>query len=462
MRMHVNGGIAVFSAALIVRAALPLFALARAGNAGIFKAPDTGSYIECAEALARGEGFTRGGKPEIVRTPGYPLLLVPGVLAGRVAAVTIPLQVVLGALTAWLVCRLTGLLTERPRAVFIAGMLCAVEPLSVCYCAILLSETLFATILLSSVFLFARFLRRGRLAILAAAACGFAAAVYVRPVAYWLSLLMAPLVLAADAKGRNARARRVLRACAFLSLAAVLIGAWQARNYLLAGYPGFSAISDINMYFYHGAGVEAARSGEPYYLVQAKMGYGSARIFLDRHPRLVGGIPAERYRAMGREGREIIRAHPRVFLKRYGIGLIQTAFGPGATEYLKLFGLYREGSGLLGEFYDRGFVRTLRALPREKPLVFWSSLCLAAVLGAYFACAVRAFQAEGVRRTAAVALLLPAMYLLLLSGGETGNSRFRQPVMPIVCVFAGCGIDALLRGRRGPFYTGGGSARVVD
>ena len=40
---------------------------------------------------------------EIRRTPGYPLLLTLGVLADRIAAVTIAVQILLGTATVWMV-----------------------------------------------------------------------------------------------------------------------------------------------------------------------------------------------------------------------------------------------------------------------------------------------------------------------------------------------------------------------
>ena len=330
----------VLCAAVIVRAALPILAFMHARDGRIFTSPDTGSYIACAASLARGEGFTTGGEPEIARTQGYPLLLVPGVLARHLAAVTIPLQIALGVLTVWLVFSLTGSLTGRPRAAFIAGLFCAYEPLSIFYCSLLLTETLFATVLLVSLFFLVRFLNAGHAPALALSACGFAAAVYVRPIAYWLPLAMVTVILASIWEGRDNRTRKIFGGCAFLALCVVLIGAWQVRNYHVAGYRGFSAISDSSLYFYQGAAVHSALTGEAYDTVQRERGFS-----LNQEQK--NSTPAQRYSYMGNEGRTIIRAHPLVFMREYVKGLVRTAFGPGATEYLRIFGLYKEGHGLL-------------------------------------------------------------------------------------------------------------------
>lgn len=439
--MVTRGEFVVLCAAVALRAAVPAVALIRARDAGVFHAPDTGSYVACAESLARGEGFIAGGEPEIRRTPGYPLLLVPGVLAGHVSAVTIPLQVALGTLTVWLVYRLTGVLTGSPRAAFIAGLLCAVEPLSAVYCSILLSETLFAAVLLAGVFLLAVYLSGGEMRFLLLAAIALAASAYVRPIAYLLPGLLAGCLLLGT--WRDGGKRAALRACAFLALCAALTGAWRVRNFVQTGYTGFSTISDLALYFYQGAAVRAAVTGTPYYEVQRRMGCSDPASPMARHPEQENLIPAQRSMRRGREGARIVMDHPRVFAAIYAKGIVRTLCDPGAIDCLKLFGAYREGSGLLGEAVDRGLAKTVADLARRRPFLFRLHCLLGAVLALYLAAAVAGLIVCRGRGAAVVALT--ACYLVLLSGGANALGRFRHPVMPLVCVFAGCGLDAALR-----------------
>ena len=85
----------------VVRLIVPLSALAVHGTPQVFFSPDTNSYVRPAQALVEHGSFTTtpGGSVEIRRTPGYPLLLTLGVLADRIAAVTIAVQILLGTAT---------------------------------------------------------------------------------------------------------------------------------------------------------------------------------------------------------------------------------------------------------------------------------------------------------------------------------------------------------------------------
>lgn len=449
---HVPSAAAILCAALCVRVLLPLIAYTWTRDARIFNTPDTASYRACAESLARTGSFSIGGIPEIVRTPGYPVLLVPGVALGHVTAVTVWLQIVLGCVTVLLVYRVAFILTGSRPSAAASGLLCAFEPLSVLYCSLLLAETFFATTLMLFLFLLLVYLKRGTMRHLAAAACALALSVYVRPIAYWMPLVMTLLLAAAACGRRGRRGRDTLRAFAFLCICAALIGVWQIRNFLTTGYRGVSAISDINLYFYHGAGVMAVETGESYYAVQRKMGYGDEMVYLQQHPDQKNLPPALRYVKMGKEGREIIRAHPLTFANCYLRGLIQTAFDPGAIDYLKFFGRYREGGGLLGEIIDRGLASTACGLARARPALFWSNLILGLVLLVYLGSSLAAFARGPARGITLAAVAVIALYLIILSGGANALGRFRHPVMPLVCVLAGYGLERVWR--RGDRRTG--------
>lgn len=440
---HVPSLAVIMFIAICARALLPFAAYSSAHDANVFKTPDTASYIACAESLARAGSFSDGGLPEIVRTPGYPLLLAPGVLLGHVTSITLLLQLLLGCATMWLVYRTTFMITGNGTAAAIAGLLCAVEPLSVLYCSLLLAETLFATALMLFLYLLIRHLKNGKMGCLVAAACALVAAAYVRPIAYWLPVVMVVVLFAARRRhwklGRN-----LLMAFVFLCICAAAIGLWQIRNFRETGYRGFSAITDINMYFYNGAEVISATTGEPYYLAQKKMGYGDEVKYLQRHPDQKGLPRAQRYALMGKEARGIILAHPLIFARGYLSGLVQTVFDPGATDYLKLFRRYREGSGLWGEIIDRGYFSTLCMLASRKPVVFWSNFVLGIALLVYYALAVPSIWARGSAPQMRAAVAATLVYLLVMSGG---HNRFRHPVMPLVCVLAGCGYGVILRKR---------------
>jgi hypothetical protein len=65
--------------------------------------PDSGSYIESAESLLHSGTFSILGFPEIGRTPGYPFLLMLGIISGHLELVTIVVQILLSCFTVFLV-----------------------------------------------------------------------------------------------------------------------------------------------------------------------------------------------------------------------------------------------------------------------------------------------------------------------------------------------------------------------
>lgn len=78
--------------ALAVRVAYTVGAWLVTRDPSLFIDPDTESYVGPArELLARGT-FTVSGRPELQRTPGYPLLLVIGLSLGELVPVTIAIH----------------------------------------------------------------------------------------------------------------------------------------------------------------------------------------------------------------------------------------------------------------------------------------------------------------------------------------------------------------------------------
>ena len=126
--------------AVSVRAGVAIGAWLVTRDPSVFYQPDTPTYLAPARELLAHCTFTVGGQPELARTPGYPLLLVPGVWLGHPVAVSIALQIVLSALTVAGVFVLAHELFADRRVARIAAVLYAVEPLSVVYSAVLLAE----------------------------------------------------------------------------------------------------------------------------------------------------------------------------------------------------------------------------------------------------------------------------------------------------------------------------------
>jgi len=193
--------------------------------------------------------YTVNGQPELLRPPGYPFFLIPGFFANALVFITTTLQIILSVITVALVYSIAHTLTTNKQIAQYAGFLAAIEPLSLIYTSLLLTETLFTALLTAGLYTLLRAHQKSTLHSLIAAAILLAAAAYVRPIGLLLPCILAiPLTLS-----RWPWQRLVL----FLLIALGLPGIWIFRNVTVANYSGFSAISAVNLYFYQGAAVKS-------------------------------------------------------------------------------------------------------------------------------------------------------------------------------------------------------------
>ncbi|HVW37641.1 MAG TPA: hypothetical protein VHB99_10065, partial [Pirellulales bacterium] len=125
--------VGIVGVALVVRLAIAALGWGLTPGGPYVREPDSPGYIRAAEALVQTKSFGLPGKPEVIRTPGYPLLLTLGVWLGRLDAVTTVLQSVLGCLTAWFVYRISLLAFGRVDWALAGALVYACEPLAALY-----------------------------------------------------------------------------------------------------------------------------------------------------------------------------------------------------------------------------------------------------------------------------------------------------------------------------------------
>ena len=267
---------------------------------------------------------------EIRRTPGYPLLLTLGVLADRIAAVTIAVQILFGTATVWMVAllarRVIGAGTgDASRFSLWAAAAYALDPLSILYPSLLLTETLFTAVFVVHLLALLLFLETRAVGTAALAGVLAAASTFVRPVAYFWPFVATAIMLCT-------LRRTGIRGCAtFLVLAVLPCVLWAVRNDVQGGYFGFSAIRDRNLYSYNAAAVLARIEGARFDDVRTRL---DARL---EELEEAGGLDtyAKRAEYMGREGLRIIRDHPVAFLEVHLSGIVRVIIDPGFTQYLR-------------------------------------------------------------------------------------------------------------------------------
>jgi hypothetical protein len=432
-------------AAAVVRLALMALLIARNGVNALSQA-DTASYLEPGRNLLLHGRFMADGVPDLVRTPGYPLFLAITSLAGLPAAALA--NVILSVFTVILVWKLGLEAFGNDRIALGAAWIFALEPVSITYSSVLLSESLFLALFLLSLERLVVFLHGRRLPVLVAAGLWLAAATFVRPVTYYLpvALALGLFLVMVRVPGLRWKAPALL-------LISVLpwFAAWQIRNWIETGYGGFSSISEMNLYFFVAADVTARVEHRPYMEVRNEFGYtfftghsGQDYLFLPylaRYPEQAGWSQGKRLAFMHAQASGIIRAHAGVFLHACSAHFFKTVFDPGAGSFDALMnpGDPRHIAGLL---INEGVVRGTIKLAKTYPWILAEKAAFAVVLLGLYLLAARGVFRCGMHNACLWLLLGILLYFLSISGlagGQGADSRYRQPIMPIVCILASAG-----------------------
>jgi len=404
------------------------------GPSGFFEA-DSNYYVQLAQNMLHGS-FTSAGLPEIFRTPGYPLLLIPAVAFHHPVMIALTENFLLCTASAWLIWRIAGDLFPDPAAGFWASLLYCFEPIGLLFSEKLMTETLFTTLLLVFFWMLLRGLRGPAYRNLALAALVLGCATYVRPVTTYLSLAFVPLLLIFPSGLSGIK--RACRALPFVVIFALSLAPWIIRNAVAADYAGFSSTGDTDLYFYCAAGVQAQLEHKNLVQEQNELGYNSEQQYFGLHPEQRSWSPGQSARFFRSEGKRLLSHHLLTYAGLHGRGCVTVVFDPGITDLLKVVRLYPESGGLLSRTLNVGFMRATLWLIREHPISAVLLPLLEAILVGYYALAI-----AGLRRLPfdmAFAFMTVVLYFVLVSGLPGAVARFRVPMMPLVCISAGVAI----------------------
>ena len=369
---------------------------------------DAQEYMRLGANLAAGRGFTQAVTPpytpDLRRTPVYPgLLAALFTFTGPNASAAALMNVTLGLVTllavCWGVARRFG-----ERAATITGLLLALDPLSLAYHTLVLTETTFALLLALAVAVLAASSGSWRRGALAGAILGVAA--LCRPIGLFLPIALAPIFLLGRRAGDGLA--RTAALCAMLAAYGVITGLWLVRNYAVFGAPVMTSLGGVNLYFHRAAYVEAERRGADVEQVRAEW----ERAF---DAKAVGWSDREKLDWLESEGARIITNDLDGYLATY-LRAIGRMLGPETHDTQLSWGL-------------PGGSRAARA----HVVVSWAHIGFAYVLA--LAGIVRARRAPDARRLAFV-IVLTFGYFLLISGPEV-YARFRMPLMPLVAALGG-------------------------
>jgi len=406
---------------------------------GVFESTDSFEYQQLAINLGDHGIFSRATnapfEPEILRSPAYPLFL-SGLyrVFGTHPLVVVLAQIALSAITGLAVFGIGSLLFSRQTGL-LAALFFSADPVSIYYSQVLLTETLFTTLLTLCLFFLLRTFREPWLLRLSLAT-GFvlALATYTRPTSYYLGALF-PLALAFVTQRSHGWRRALVTALIMFSAYAMCVGSWQARNYLITGSTEFSQAKNQYLFVAKAAAIIAARDNISLEDAQKRLaeGYSSAMALSFRR-----ASPTQIYESQGRYAWSVIEAHPLLFLWTTTKGAVANLLGPSNLSHL--FGLDNVAlrtSLVKGELSGHSPAQWILALSSwAYGLGFLMILYMGIVV---------LLRCQGLRSAGAILLALTAIYIIVVSSGPEAYSRFRAPIMPLLCILASAGFMAWAR-----------------
>ena len=400
---------------------------------GVLESSDSHEYHQLAINLAEHQVFSQSTKspfePETIRTPAYPLLIACVYrIVGVHPQAIVPVQILLSAVTMLAGFAIASLLFN-PRVGTLTAVLLACDPLSIYYAQVMLTETLFGTFLTLSLLCVLCACRYPSFAYPAGAGLCLALATYTRPTGYYLGAVFPLILLFVVGRSRGWRHASVSAAILFV-LYAVPIGSWQLRNYVQTGSAEFSQAKNQYLFIAHAAAIVALRDGLSLPDAQQRIAQEHAASLPRQFQPSSQAVMLE---SQGRFARAVMLEHPALLAWTMLKGSAANLFGPSNLAHL--FGA--DNVALRTAALQREFSRFA---PLHWAVTFSSWTYGFMFLGVLYYGVLVFLLREGVNNVGLALLVLTAAYVIVVSSGPEAYSRFRAPIMPILCVIAAGGL----------------------
>lgn len=217
---------------------------------GDFFYPDSYTYLTPALSVLHGLGFTSEDGPETLRTPGYPVFLMPFLAMKASPATIVAVNHLLDALLASIVYLLARRNGARQWIAIAAALILAFDTITIHYANKILTETLSATLVLV---IFIIVMNRKSIGWLVTAGVLCGVLVMVRPVAIaYFGVIMLWLAWTGV---------RPVIIGAFIATAIALPVGWASRNAAKTGVFTISPVGAINLMAYRAAAALAIEDG---------------------------------------------------------------------------------------------------------------------------------------------------------------------------------------------------------
>lgn len=414
----------IFSGALLIRLA---WWIAVWLTSALFTGPDSSTYLLLADNLLNEGAFSlmpfEPYIPDMIRTPGYPVFLIPFRMTAAPFAVIALSQMVLGALVPLLV-------YDSAKRLGAASPLLGAGITMVDFCLLLftpmiLSDGLFVFLLTLCIWMFIR--GREHQSWWWGASIVLGLAILVRPIGLYLPLLFFLWTVA--------ESRQWKRSVLIMLIGLIPVFGWKVRNEMTFDTAALSTMDMNNLLLFNAAAVEAEASAKPFEHVQSAY-IDRARTAMDGQPQPSAGA----YRNWARQQAfEVLAEHPVIFAKQSSEKMALYFFKPPRSWFARALELDYSYAPLSGAEAETGRIRRFFAENHSLTILLSGFQFILSVVT--FILAVIGLQKLWQRqRTVALLLFGLLLYFLLTSTITMPDARFRMPVVPVLGVLAAMGV----------------------
>lgn len=204
-------------------------------------AEDSEEYDQLSRSILSGQGFSRNGNIETLRTPGYPLFVsLFKVIGGSYFVVTF-VQILL-VFTSVFIIRRIGIFFVSKKVGEISSLLFLINPVTLSLSLVLLADTLFLFLFALGFYMAISLKDEKILLRVLMVSIVFSLFIYIRMGLFALPLIFLP-VLASSVSIKN-KIKSMLLVTLVLSIA---VSPWILRNYFSTGVFGFSSFRAVNI-----------------------------------------------------------------------------------------------------------------------------------------------------------------------------------------------------------------------
>lgn len=361
--------------------------------------PDAEQYDKVAANALAGKGLILREERKAQRPPLYPLFMI---LCGRNLLAIRVAQALIGAASCVLLYAFCRMLFESGPVAKLAAVGLAIEPFSVFFTGLALTETLYLAALLAVMVSLARMIRDSLLSRAASAGVLLGVSILLKPAVLLLPFFLAPFLLVL--------VRPVRRAAGLWALmtvcAALTMSPWILRNYEVLG--AFIPTT--------------TQGGESLWEANNPEADGGPMMDRGIFPEDLDSLPeVERDKALARAARRFIAENPGRFAVLCCKRLIRF------WNVLLNFSEYRRPA--------------------------YNAISLLSTVPIYVLGLLGLVYAWRERWQMALLCLVPILYTSGLHVVFVGSVRYRVPIVPYLLCFAAFGLSRLLRVERGPDQT---------